>query len=119
MLELPAYHLADLRNLAIGLWQRVQIFLSRVGTIILALMILLWFLRAFPAPPPDATGPAIEYSIAGMIGAALAVHVRADRIQLADQHRARAGTRGARSRGQRTRHRVFACRRPARTWRMR
>jgi ferrous iron transport protein B len=73
MLELPAYHWPHLRNLTIGLWQRVQIFLSRVGTIILALMILLWALSSFPAPPPDATGPAIQYSIAGQIGAALAV----------------------------------------------
>jgi ferrous iron transport protein B len=73
MLELPAYHWPHLRNLTIGLWQRVQIFLSRVGTIILALMILLWALSSFPAPPPGATGPAIQYSIAGQIGAALAV----------------------------------------------
>lgn len=73
MLELPAYHWPHLRNLAIGLWQRVQIFLSRVGTIILSLMILLWALSSFPAPPPDATGPAIQYSIAGKIGAGLAV----------------------------------------------
>ena len=73
MLELPAYHWPHLRNLAIGLWQRVQIFLTRVGTIILALMVLLWALSSFPAPPPDATGPAIQYSIAGKIGEALAV----------------------------------------------
>ena len=73
MLELPAYHWPHLRNLTIGLWQRVQIFLTRVGTIILALMVLLWALSSFPAPPPDATGPAIQYSIAGKIGAALAV----------------------------------------------
>ena len=73
MLELPAYHWPHLRNLTIGLWQRVQIFLTRVGTIILSLMILLWALSSFPAPPPDATGPAIQYSIAGKIGAALAV----------------------------------------------
>ncbi|HKS57924.1 MAG TPA: ferrous iron transporter B [Steroidobacteraceae bacterium] len=73
MLELPAYHWPHLRNLAIGLWQRVQIFMTRVGTIILALMILLWALGSFPAPPPDATGPAIQYSIAGKIGAGLAV----------------------------------------------
>ena len=73
MLELPAYHWPHLRNLAIGLWQRIEIFLTRVGTIILSLMILLWALSSFPAPPPDATGPAIQYSIAGKIGAALAV----------------------------------------------
>jgi ferrous iron transport protein B len=73
MLELPAYHWPNLRNLAIGLWQRVEIFLSRVGTIILALMVILWALSSFPAPPPGATGPAIQYSIAGYLGSWLAV----------------------------------------------
>src|SRR5208283_1867075 len=73
MLELPAYHWPNLRNLAIGLWQRVEIFMTRVGTIILSLMVILWALSSFPAPPPEATGAAIQYSIAGHIGAALAV----------------------------------------------
>jgi ferrous iron transport protein B len=73
MLELPAYHWPNLRGLGIGLWQRIEIFMSRVGTIILALMVILWALSSFPAPPPGATGPAIQYSIAGHLGAWLAV----------------------------------------------
>jgi ferrous iron transport protein B len=73
MLELPAYHWPNLRNLLIGLWQRIEIFMSRVGTIILALMVILWALSSFPAPPVGATGPAIQYSIAGHVGAWLAV----------------------------------------------
>jgi ferrous iron transport protein B len=73
MLELPAYHWPNLRSLGIGLWQRVEIFLTRVGTIILALMVILWALSSFPAPPPGATGPAIQYSVAGHLGAWLAV----------------------------------------------
>ena len=73
MLELPAYHWPNLRNLIIGLWQRVEIFMSRVGTIILALMVILWALSSFPAPPPGAAGPPIQYSIAGHLGAWLAV----------------------------------------------
>jgi ferrous iron transport protein B len=73
LLELPSYHWPNLRNLAIGLWERVWIFLNRVGTIILTLMILLWFLSTFPAPPEGATGPAIQYSFAGIIGRALEV----------------------------------------------
>ena len=48
-----------------------MIFMTRVGTIILSLMILLWALSSFPAPPAGATGPAIEYSVAGMMGRAL------------------------------------------------
>jgi ferrous iron transport protein B len=73
MLELPAYHWPNLRNLGIGLWQRVEIFMSRVGTIILALMVILWALSSFPGAPPGATGPPIQYSIAGHLGAWLAV----------------------------------------------
>jgi len=71
MLELPAYHWPNLRSLGIGLWQRVEIFMSRVGTIILSLMIILWFLSSVPGAPADATGPAIQYSYAGKIGQAL------------------------------------------------
>jgi len=72
MMELPAYHLPLVRSVMIGLWQRVQIFMTRVGTIILALMVVLWFLSTFPAPPAGATGAAIEYSFAGRLGAMLA-----------------------------------------------
>jgi ferrous iron transport protein B len=73
MMELPAYHLPTVRNIAIGIWHRVEIFMKRVGGIILALTILLWFLASFPAPPDGATGAAIEYSLAGMLGKILAV----------------------------------------------
>ena len=71
LLELPEYRLPNLRNLALGLWERLRIFVGRVGTIILSLMVVLWFLASFPAPPPGATGPAIQYSVAGMLGHAL------------------------------------------------
>ena len=71
LLELPEYHWPHLNNLAIGLWERTKVFLQRVGTIILALMIVLWFLSTYPAPPPGAEGPAIMHSFAGMIGRGL------------------------------------------------
>ena len=73
MMELPAYRVPNLRNLLMGLWERAAIFVSRVGTIILPLMIVLWFLSTFPATPEGATGPAIQYSFAGMAGHALGV----------------------------------------------
>jgi ferrous iron transport protein B len=73
MMELPSYHWPAPRNLLIGLWQRVVIFVRRVGTIILGLTVLLWALASFPAPPPGATGAPIEYSIAGQLGRGLAV----------------------------------------------
>ena len=71
LMELPAYRWPSLRNLALGLYERAWIFLQRVGTIILTLTILLWFLSTFPSPPDGATGPAIQYSLAGMIGGGL------------------------------------------------
>jgi ferrous iron transport protein B len=71
LLELPEYRLPNLRNLLLGLWERARIFVGRVGTIILSLMVVLWFLASFPAPPHGATGPAIQYSIAGILGRGL------------------------------------------------
>jgi ferrous iron transport protein B len=71
LLELPEYRMPHLSNLLLGLWERTRIFVSRVGTIILALMVVLWFLASFPAPPAGATGPAIQYSIAGYLGRGL------------------------------------------------
>lgn len=68
LLELPPYRLPNPRSLALGLWQRATMFLSRVGTIIVTLNVLLWALSSFPLPPANATGAAIDYSLAGRIG---------------------------------------------------
>ena len=74
MLELPPYRVPGLRNLGLGLWERARIFMQRVGGIIFSLMVLLWFFSTFPGPPPGweaSQGPAIQYSVAGMLGHAL------------------------------------------------
>ena len=74
MLELPPYRAPSLRNLTQGLWERARIFLRRVGGIIFALMVVLWFLSTYPSPPAGwdlSQGPAIQYSAAGMLGHAL------------------------------------------------
>jgi len=73
MMELPAYHWPQPRALASGLIERAKIFLMRVGTLILAMIILLWLLSSFPGAPAGATEPPIYYSVAGMIGRALEV----------------------------------------------
>ena len=66
--ELPTYRIPDIRNIALGLYDRASIFLKRVGGIIVALSILLWVLVTFPQPPDHATMPAINYSLAGQLG---------------------------------------------------
>ena len=73
MMELPSYHMPSIRNVALGLWQRVAIFMKRVGGVILVLTIALWFLASFPGAPEGAIRPAIEYSFAGTLGRWLAV----------------------------------------------
>ena len=73
MMELPSYHLPRVTNLAISLWQRAEIFLRRVGGIILLMTVALWALSSFPLPPEGATGAPIQYSIAGMLGHALSI----------------------------------------------
>ena len=71
MMELPTYRLPDAGNLLRNLIQRAGVFISRAGRIILPLMVLVWVLSTFPYAPVGATGPAIDYSFAGMIGHAI------------------------------------------------
>jgi ferrous iron transport protein B len=72
MLELPDYKLPRVKSIAIGIYTRAKMFLVRAGTTIFSMMVLIWFLASFPQPPAGAEGPAINYSLAAMIGHALA-----------------------------------------------
>ncbi len=71
MLELPDYKMPRLKSIAIGIYTRAKMFLQRAGTTIFSMMVLIWFLASFPQPPAGAEGPAIDYSLAAMIGKAL------------------------------------------------
>jgi ferrous iron transport protein B len=66
MLELPSYRMPHPRDLLLGLWERMMIFLKRVGGIILAMTVLLWVLLYFPNGGGDVT-----QSFAGHIGRAM------------------------------------------------
>jgi len=72
MLELPDYKLPRLKSIAIGVYTRAKMFLQRAGTTIFSMMVLIWFLASFPQPPVGVEGPAINYSLAAMIGQVLA-----------------------------------------------
>jgi ferrous iron transport protein B len=71
MMELPTYKMPDLKSVGFNLWLRARIFMERAARIILPLMVLIWVLSTFPYPPEGATGAAIDYSFAGMMGHAL------------------------------------------------
>jgi ferrous iron transport protein B len=68
MLELPNYKLPRPRSIALGLFMRARMFLERAGTTIFSMMIVIWFLASFPRPLAGAAGPAINYSLAAMLG---------------------------------------------------
>ncbi len=71
MLELPDYKMPRLRSIVIGIYTRATMFLQRAGTTIFSMMVLIWFLASFPTAPAGATEPAINYSLAAMIGSAV------------------------------------------------
>jgi hypothetical protein len=108
LMELPEYHWPNLRNLLTGLWERTQIFLTRVGTIILALMVLLWFLASYPHAPAGGRRSGHSLQLRGHDGLGPGNCVQAARIQLADQSGAGAGYSCARSGGRSAGHGVFA-----------
>jgi len=47
LLELPPYRMPTLRNIWLHVWERVRDFLTRAGTIIAAMSVLIWFLQSF------------------------------------------------------------------------
>jgi ferrous iron transport protein B len=71
MMELPDYKLPRVKSIALGVYMRAKAFLYRAGTTIFSMMVLIWFLASFPPPPAGAEGPAINYSLAAIIGHAV------------------------------------------------
>jgi ferrous iron transport protein B len=71
LMEMPKYQWPAPRDIGIGLYQRGLAFVQRAGSIILVSTIALWALATWPRPPADWNRPALEYSAAGRIGAAL------------------------------------------------
>ncbi len=71
LMELPSYKWPNPANVLLGLLDRAKIFMRRIGTIILSVLVVLWFLSTFPGAPAGATEPAIYYSFAGIIGRGL------------------------------------------------
>ena len=55
MLELPSYKLPSLRTAILTTIDRAWIFLKNAGTVILAIVIVLWWLSAYPKVQPSQT----------------------------------------------------------------
>jgi ferrous iron transport protein B len=74
MMELPKYQWPPLKDVAIGIFTRAQIFLKRAGTIILGTTIVLWALASIPQAGPGQKQS--EVSIAGHVATGIEKVVR-------------------------------------------
>src|SRR5205809_414275 len=74
MMELPKYQWPPLKDVAIGILTRAQIFLKRAGTIILGTTVVLWALASIPQAGPGQKQS--EVSIAGKIANGIETVVR-------------------------------------------
>ena len=74
MMELPKYQWPPIKDVAIGILTRAQIFLKRAGTIILGTTVILWALASIPHAGPGQKQS--DVSIAGKIGRGIETVVR-------------------------------------------
>ncbi len=54
IMELPSYHMPSFRHIASQVWEKVQGFLVKAGTIIFAASVILWFMLNFNFSGPTA-----------------------------------------------------------------
>ena len=66
IMELPLYHLPNLRTIGLYVWQNVMAFLRKAGTVILIASVAVWVLSYFPA------GGDLKQSFLARIGRGLA-----------------------------------------------
>jgi ferrous iron transport protein B len=66
LLEIPGYRFPSARNIFLNIIQRIHLFIKKVGTIIITLSLVIWFLVTFPKQPDGSSS--IENSYAASIG---------------------------------------------------
>ncbi|MEJ2596751.1 MAG: ferrous iron transport protein B [Anaerolineales bacterium] len=61
IMEMPLYHLPNLRTIGLTVWHSTLAFIRHAGTIILAVSVVVWILASFP-------GPTMETSLLAGLG---------------------------------------------------
>jgi ferrous iron transport protein B len=69
IMELPLYHVPNLRTIGLFVWHNTWAFLRKATTVILVVSVLIWALGHFP-------GPDVEHSLLAQFGRALAPAAR-------------------------------------------
>lgn len=70
VLELPPYRMPSIKNTLLHVWERVRDFLTRAGTLILSMSVLIWLLQSFDISLALTDDPSA--SILGHIGSFIA-----------------------------------------------
>lgn len=68
ILELPPYRFPTLKNLLSNMWEKTYCFIKRAGTVIFAIVTLIWVLSVFPM----GVEPGSSESILGLLGSLIA-----------------------------------------------
>lgn len=70
ILELPPYRMPTIKSILIHMWHRTAYFLKRMGTVILASAVIVWFLSNFPRTS-ETQKPNLEETYLADIGKAI------------------------------------------------
>jgi ferrous iron transport protein B len=95
VMELPPYRVPAFRGVLVHTWERSREYLKKAGTIILAIVVVLWALKTWPALPPaarqhyqDLRAQAAAQSAAEAASTDDGAQLRARLVQIdADEHR--------------------------------
>ncbi len=71
LMELPPYKVPGIRTVLTQTYERASEFVSRAGTVILCISVLLWAAMRYPGSPSMPSHERLEQSIAGIAGKAL------------------------------------------------
>ena len=73
VMELPPYRWPTLRSTLRHMWEKCEQYIKKIGTIVLAATVIIWFLSYFPRPAENAPADGSTYaeSYIGMMGKAI------------------------------------------------
>ncbi|UKL13175.1 ferrous iron transport protein B [Dissulfurimicrobium hydrothermale] len=93
VLELPPYRLPTIKSLIIHMWDKAKVYLQKMGGVVLAFSIVIWFLGAFPRNVPYSQDyPTQKSSIEKDIAAASQSNDPSKQMQLTGQLKERLRT---------------------------
>ncbi len=72
VMELPAYHIPSPRTILIHVWEKLWGYIKKVGTVLFAACVVMWFLSSYGFGPDGFGLVDQEYSLIAALGMALA-----------------------------------------------